>query len=161
MSHPSFLQPSLDPGSVIEAETAGSFDLPEYAYFTPNADHIRELTNRTGYDITVTTGQRKYGGPPPPTVYDGGSRGKGECFIGSLNRDAFEPQLIPLLEEVEDATIYEVRLMMGYDGKELAHTYYIHSLLKNSLVTFVERPCECVPFIRMTRVARHCVIPAS
>ena len=124
MSHPSFLQPSLDPGSVIEAETAGSFDLPEYAYFTPNADHIRELTNRTGYDITVTTGQRKYGGPPPPTVYDGGSRGKGECFIGSLNRDAFEPQLIPLLEEVEDATIYEVRLMMGYDGKELADTFY-------------------------------------
>jgi len=99
-----------------EAENAGSFDLPEYAYFAPNADHIRELTNRTGYDIVVTTGQRKYGGPPPATVFTG-SPGKGECFIGSLNRDAFEPQIVPLLEEVEGATIYEIRLMMGYDGK--------------------------------------------
>jgi len=112
-----------------EAETAGSFELPEYSYFTPNADHIRELLNRTGYSLTVTTGQRKYGGPPPESVYtEGASRGKGEVFIGSLNRDAFEPQLIPLLEEVEGATIFEVRLMMGYDGKSRGFAF----------VTFIE-----------------------
>ena len=55
------------------------------------------------------------------SVWDGHSKGRGECFLGSLNRDAFEPQIIPLLEEIEGTTIYEVRLMMGYDGKERAY----------------------------------------
>ena len=76
------------------------------------------MLERTGYKITVTTGQRKYGGPPPASV-DIGKHGAGECFIGSINRDAFEPEIVPLLETIPDATIYEIRLMMGYDGKVL------------------------------------------
>lgn len=29
------------------------------------------LLDRTGYTLDVTTGQRKYGGPPPESVYTG------------------------------------------------------------------------------------------
>lgn len=29
------------------------------------------LLERTGYTLDVTTGQRKYGGPPPESVYSG------------------------------------------------------------------------------------------
>ena len=68
----------------------------------------------------MTTGQRKYGGPPPEGI-DTGKHGAGECFIGSINRDAFEPEIVPLLEMIPDATIYEIRLMMGYDGKVSSH----------------------------------------
>jgi len=31
----------------------------------PDESQIRELLERTGYDLTISTGQRKYGGPPP------------------------------------------------------------------------------------------------
>ena len=31
----------------------------------PDEDKIKEILNRTGYKLDVTTGQRKYGGPPP------------------------------------------------------------------------------------------------
>lgn len=110
-----------------EAEAAGSFEIPEYAYYAPNAERIRNLLERTGYKITVTTGQRKYGGPPPASV-DIGKHGAGECFIGSINRDAFEPEIVPLLETIPDATIYEIRLMMGYDGKSRGFAF----------VTFIE-----------------------
>ena len=104
---------------VSEAETQGSFEVPEYSFYAPNPDHVRDLVGRSGYEIIVSTGQRKYGGPPPPSIWtEGMHRGKAELFIGSLHRDAFEPHIVPLIEEIEGATIYEVRLMMGYDGKE-------------------------------------------
>ena len=31
----------------------------------PNEEKIKELLDRTGYTLDITTGQRKYGGPPP------------------------------------------------------------------------------------------------
>ena len=31
----------------------------------PDEEKIKEILNRTGYKLDVTTGQRKYGGPPP------------------------------------------------------------------------------------------------
>ena len=30
---------------------------------------VREILERTGYKLDVTTGQRKYGGPPPGTIH--------------------------------------------------------------------------------------------
>lgn len=40
--------------------------------------HIfQALLERTGYTLDVTTGQRKYGGPPPDTVYSGVQPGIG------------------------------------------------------------------------------------
>ena len=37
----------------------------------PDESKIKELLDRTNYTLDVTTGQRKYGGPPPETVYSG------------------------------------------------------------------------------------------
>ena len=34
-------------------------------FVAPDPDRVKALTDRTGYAITVTPGQRKYGGPPP------------------------------------------------------------------------------------------------
>ena len=31
----------------------------------PDEEKIKEILTRTGYKLDVTTGQRKYGGPPP------------------------------------------------------------------------------------------------
>ncbi|EPY82438.1 heterogeneous nuclear ribonucleoprotein R isoform 5-like protein [Camelus ferus] len=42
--------------------------------------HVQALLERTGYTLDVTTGQRKYGGPPPDSVYSGVQPGIGtEC----------------------------------------------------------------------------------
>ena len=37
----------------------------------PDEAKIKELLDRTEYTLDVTTGQRKYGGPPPESVYTG------------------------------------------------------------------------------------------
>lgn len=37
----------------------------------PDESKIKELLDRTQYTLDVTTGQRKYGGPPPESVYTG------------------------------------------------------------------------------------------
>uniref|UniRef100_A0A803XVM3 Uncharacterized protein n=1 Tax=Meleagris gallopavo TaxID=9103 RepID=A0A803XVM3_MELGA len=47
-------------GSKVQESTKG-----------PDEAKIKALLERTGYTLDVTTGQRKYGGPPPDTVYSG------------------------------------------------------------------------------------------
>ena len=42
----------------------------------PNEDKVKELLDRTGYSLDITTGQRKYGGPPPG--WEGPAPGQGE-----------------------------------------------------------------------------------
>lgn len=37
----------------------------------PDEAKIKALLDRTEYTLDVTTGQRKYGGPPPDSVYTG------------------------------------------------------------------------------------------
>lgn len=37
----------------------------------PDEAKIKILLDRTGYTLDVTTGQRKYGGPPPESVFSG------------------------------------------------------------------------------------------
>uniref|UniRef100_A0A671NK65 Uncharacterized protein n=1 Tax=Sinocyclocheilus anshuiensis TaxID=1608454 RepID=A0A671NK65_9TELE len=37
----------------------------------PDEAKIKALLERTGYTLDVTTGQRKYGGPPPEEVFSG------------------------------------------------------------------------------------------
>lgn len=99
-----------------DSEQAGA-DPIEWSYHAPDPEPIQELISKTGYNLTITTGQRKFGGPPPESIFSGKKKNNGECFIGSLHRDAFEPDIWNLLEEVPEATVYEIRLMMGYDGK--------------------------------------------
>ncbi|XP_032515962.1 heterogeneous nuclear ribonucleoprotein R isoform X1 [Danaus plexippus] len=75
----------------------------------PDEEKIRQILQRTGYTLDVTTGQRKYGGPPPG--WEGGTPGAGcEVFCGKIPKDMYEDELIPLFESC--GTIWDLRLMM-------------------------------------------------
>lgn len=75
----------------------------------PDEEKIKAILERTGYALDVTTGQRKYGGPPPN--YDGPLPTAGcEVFVGKIPKDMFEDELIPLFEKC--GKIYDLRLMM-------------------------------------------------
>ncbi|KAK7879654.1 hypothetical protein WMY93_033637 [Mugilogobius chulae] len=61
----------------------------------PDEAKIKELLDRTGYTLDVTTGQRKYGGPPPESIYDSPQPPVGtEIFVGKIPRDLFEDELM-------------------------------------------------------------------
>uniref|UniRef100_A0A6Q2Y0G0 Heteroous nuclear ribonucleoprotein R n=1 Tax=Esox lucius TaxID=8010 RepID=A0A6Q2Y0G0_ESOLU len=53
-------------GSKVQESTKG-----------PDETKIKALLERTGYTLDVTTGQRKYGGPPPEHVFSGAQPGIG------------------------------------------------------------------------------------
>lgn len=75
----------------------------------PDEAKLKEILERTGYSLDVTTGQRKYGGPPPN--WEGGQPGAGhEVFCGKIPKDIFEDELIPLFEKC--GKIWDMRLMM-------------------------------------------------
>jgi len=75
----------------------------------PDPAKIKEILDRTGYSLDVTTGQRKYGGPPPE--YEGEQPGNGhEVFCGKIPKEIFEDELIPLFEKC--GKIWDMRLMM-------------------------------------------------
>ncbi|GIX86366.1 heterogeneous nuclear ribonucleoprotein R [Caerostris darwini] len=67
------------------------------------------ILDRTGYSLDVTTGQRKYGGPPPD--WDKAPPGSGcEVFVGKIPKSIFEDELIPVFEKC--GQIWDLRLMM-------------------------------------------------
>ncbi|PSN56365.1 Heterogeneous nuclear ribonucleoprotein Q [Blattella germanica] len=75
----------------------------------PDEDKIKSILERTGYTLDVTTGQRKYGGPPPG--WEGPTPGNGcEVFCGKIPKDMYEDELIPLFENC--GNIWDLRLMM-------------------------------------------------
>lgn len=75
----------------------------------PDEDKIKAILERTGYTLDVTTGQRKYGGPPPN--WEGPPPGPGcEVFCGKIPKDMFEDELILLFEK--SGKIWDLRLMM-------------------------------------------------
>ncbi|XP_018394697.1 PREDICTED: heterogeneous nuclear ribonucleoprotein R isoform X2 [Cyphomyrmex costatus] len=75
----------------------------------PDEDKIKLILERTGYPLDVTTGQRKYGGPPPD--WEGPTPGTGcEVFCGKIPKDMYEDELIPLFEKC--GKIWDLRLMM-------------------------------------------------
>ncbi|MEE6476306.1 hypothetical protein FKM82_011041 [Ascaphus truei] len=77
----------------------------------PDESKIKALLERTGYTLDVTTGQRKYGGPPPDSVHTGHQPSVGtEIFVGKIPRDLFEDELVPLFEKA--GSIWDLRLMM-------------------------------------------------
>jgi len=76
----------------------------------PDEAKLKAILERTGYSLDVTTGQRKYGGPPPGTE-DPTPPGTGhEIFCGKIPKDVFEDELIPLFEKC--GKIWDMRLMM-------------------------------------------------
>ncbi|XP_055013054.1 heterogeneous nuclear ribonucleoprotein R isoform X1 [Boleophthalmus pectinirostris] len=87
-------------GSKVQESTKG-----------PDETKIKALLDRTGYTLDVTTGQRKYGGPPPEEVFTGSQPGIGtEVFVGKIPRDLYEDELVPLFESA--GPIWDLRLMM-------------------------------------------------
>ncbi|KAI4799825.1 hypothetical protein KUCAC02_016625, partial [Chaenocephalus aceratus] len=86
-------------------------DLSHVQNKRPDEAKIKELLDRTSYTLDVTTGQRKYGGPPPESVYSGAQPNAGtEIFVGKIPRDLFEDELVPLFEKA--GPIWDLRLMM-------------------------------------------------
>uniref|UniRef100_A0A4W5R4D7 RRM domain-containing protein n=2 Tax=Hucho hucho TaxID=62062 RepID=A0A4W5R4D7_9TELE len=87
-------------GSKVQESTKG-----------PDETKIKALLERTSYTLDVTTGQRKYGGPPPDEVYSRAQPGVGtEVFVGKIPRDLYEDELVPLFEKA--GPIWDLRLMM-------------------------------------------------
>ncbi|XP_062857827.1 heterogeneous nuclear ribonucleoprotein Q [Trichomycterus rosablanca] len=77
----------------------------------PDETKMKALLEKTGYTLDVTTGQRKYGGPPPESIYTGAQPTTGtEIFVGKIPRDLFEDELVPLFEKA--GNIWDLRLMM-------------------------------------------------
>lgn len=96
----------------------------------PEELKLKEILDRTGYSHEVSSGQRKYGGPPPDlnteiqeeekiveeTVQTEADKAKNypppgcECFVGKLPKDLFEDELIPVFEKV--GRIWDLRLMI-------------------------------------------------
>lgn len=97
----------------------------------PDEDKIKAILERTGYTLDVTTGQRKYGGPPPDWV--GGTPGNGcEVFCGKIPKDMYEDELIPLFEKC--GKIWDLRLMMDpMTGTNRGYAF----------VTFTSRDAAC------------------
>nr|ABP04054.1 RNA-binding protein [Pinctada fucata] len=75
----------------------------------PDEAKLKEILDRTGYSLDVTTGQRKYGGPPPGEDERNAPSGS-EVFCGKIPKDVFEDELIPLFEKC--GKIWDLRLMM-------------------------------------------------
>ncbi|KAL7638381.1 UNVERIFIED_CONTAM: hypothetical protein RMT77_010951 [Armadillidium vulgare] len=75
----------------------------------PNKEKLKAIIDKSGYTLDVTTGQRKYGGPPPN--WEGPAPGPGcEVFCGKIPKDLYEDELIPLFENC--GTVWDLRLMM-------------------------------------------------
>ncbi|XP_069949529.1 heterogeneous nuclear ribonucleoprotein R isoform X13 [Cherax quadricarinatus] len=75
----------------------------------PNEENLKAILDRSGYTLDVTTGQRKYGGPPPH--WEGPPPGPGcEVFCGKIPKELYEDELIPLFEKCGE--IWDLRLMM-------------------------------------------------
>ncbi|XP_054718864.1 heterogeneous nuclear ribonucleoprotein R-like isoform X1 [Uloborus diversus] len=75
----------------------------------PDEEKIKAILERTGYTLDVTTGQRKYGGPPPNWEQPPPSSGC-EVFVGKIPKTIYEDELIPVFEKC--GQIWDLRLMM-------------------------------------------------
>jgi len=105
----------MAPQSSVAKTTSGAAAADNTEVKTgPNDEKVKALLDRTGYTLDITTGQRKYGGPPPD--WEGLAPGMGEkkfcsqIFIGKLPRDMYEDELVPLFEQHGD--IYDLRIMV-------------------------------------------------
>lgn len=64
----------------------------------PDEAKIKELLDRTQYTLDVTTGQRKYGGPPPESVYLGAQPTVGTEVQSEAGLQSFDPFLFSLID---------------------------------------------------------------
>ncbi|XP_066279284.1 heterogeneous nuclear ribonucleoprotein R-like isoform X1 [Branchiostoma lanceolatum] len=85
----------------------------------PDETKIKEILDRTGYKLDVTTGQRKYAMPvteeeekemTDKLTQQGHTSQSSMVFVSKIPRDMFEDELIPLFEK--PGPIFDLRLMM-------------------------------------------------
>ncbi|XP_074662549.1 heterogeneous nuclear ribonucleoprotein R-like [Tubulanus polymorphus] len=87
------------------------YKIPQAEKKGPDEAKLKEILDKSGYSLDVTTGQRKYGGPPPGVDPSESCPGAGhEVFCGKIPKDVFEDELIPLFEKCGE--IWDLRLMM-------------------------------------------------
>ncbi|XP_067947898.1 heterogeneous nuclear ribonucleoprotein R-like [Watersipora subatra] len=89
----------------------------------PTKEQLADIL-KSGYTLDITTGQRKYGGPPPD--WEGPPPGTGhEVFIGRIPRELFEDVLVPVFQKA--GKIWDFRLMIdslsGYNRGYAFCTY--------------------------------------
>ncbi|KAI1286029.1 Heterogeneous nuclear ribonucleoprotein Q [Halotydeus destructor] len=75
----------------------------------PDEAKLKAILERTGYSLDITSGQRKYGGPPPDWTERVPGAGC-EIFVGKIPKEIFEDDLVPLFEEC--GRIWDLRLMV-------------------------------------------------
>eukprot|EP00118_Oscarella_pearsei_P010992 m.70368 g.70368 ORF g.70368 m.70368 type:complete len:627 (+) comp35689_c0_seq5:382-2262(+) len=96
--------------------------LPEGVQGAPNEEKLVLLMEKTGFMISQTNGQRRFG-PPPDWSKEAPPRGC-EVFIGKLPRDLYEDELVPVLQTV--GALYEVRLMMDFSGNNRGYAFAVY-----------------------------------
>ncbi|XP_063685170.1 probable RNA-binding protein 46 isoform X9 [Bolinopsis microptera] len=94
---------------------------------TPTEPKLVELMSRTGYPISQTNGQRKYG---PPPDWKGCPPKGAEVFVGKIPRDVYEDELVPLFSR--HGRIYEMRLMMDFNGNNRGYAFVVFSTKKEA-----------------------------
>ncbi|XP_077592716.1 putative RNA-binding protein 46 [Stigmatopora nigra] len=91
------------------------------------------LMDKTGHQVLQVNGQRKYGGPPPE--WEGPAPGiECEVFVGRIPRDMFEDELVPLFNTA--GTIYELRLMMEFNGDNRGYAFVLYTKKEEALRAF-------------------------
>merc|ERR1719309_452130 len=73
---------------------------------TPNMDKIKGILSKSGYNLEVSVGVRKYGGPPPN--WSGPAPQGCELHVSKVSKDIFEDDLIEVFEEI--GPLYDVRV---------------------------------------------------
>jgi RNA recognition motif-containing protein len=53
-----------------------------------------------------------------------------EVFVGKIPRDVYEDELVPIFESV--GQIYEVRLMMDFDGRNRGYAFVVYTQKKDA-----------------------------
>ncbi|XP_022243964.1 probable RNA-binding protein 46 isoform X2 [Limulus polyphemus] len=92
---------------------------PEVSLPESTQTAINNILERTGFVINQENGQRRMG---YPSSWDGTPPPKGcEIFVGKLPRNIFEDELFLTFEKVGE--IFEIRLMMNYDGKNRGYAF--------------------------------------
>ncbi|XP_053314366.1 RNA-binding protein 47 isoform X5 [Spea bombifrons] len=108
-----------------DSPNLSSSKMPEGVSGAPNEPALLALMERTGYTMVQENGQRKYGGPPPG--WEGLHPPRGcEVFVGKIPRDVYEDELVPVFENA--GRIYEMRLMMDFDGKNRGYAFVMYTL---------------------------------
>ena len=77
------------------------------------------MSNMTDYTLEISNGQRKLSKTSSQPCENA------QVFIGSLNREAFEPDLMSMLNMIPDSTVHELRIMMGYDGRSRGFAFVV------------------------------------